>query len=154
MRDADNSNAVRVAAITLLGRREHTRLELRKKLQVKYPDEAGAAVDVVLDRLVEEGYLSDGRFAEAYLRYRSSKGFGPIRLARELDERGVPAPIAKAALANFEVANAQWVDLALLVREKKFGAMPVDVQDRARQERFLAYRGFSFEQIAECLREQ
>jgi regulatory protein len=89
---------VRAKALELLARREHSRLELRQKLlQRGFPAEC---IDSVLDRLVAERLLDESRYAELYACTRADKGYGSLRIARELRERGVPEESVAATLAG------------------------------------------------------
>ena len=65
--ESDTPADVRLAAMNLLARREHSRYELRNKLKRRYPDEV--VIDEQLDRLVDERLLCDARFAEARTRF-------------------------------------------------------------------------------------
>ena len=127
----------------LLARREHSAKELRAKLLVRDfdPDEAEQAIA----RLIEEGLLSDARFAEAYAVSRQRKGHGPVRIRDELEQRGVATALIDVSL---EELDADWGELARAVRVKKYGAtVPDEFRERARQSKFLQYRGFTGEQI-------
>jgi regulatory protein len=132
-------------AIAYLARREHSSSELRLKL-VKVGFES-TDIDDVLKKLSENNLQSDSRFAENYLRYRSNRGYGFQRIRQELKEKGVSTDIISEAL---EQAEIDWFTLAIEVRCKRFGEnIPDDYKDRAKQQRFLQYRGFSHEQINE-----
>jgi regulatory protein len=147
---ADASPAdVRAVAVRLLARREYARAELGRRLARRgFP---GAPVETVLEELVAEGLLSDARFAESFVRARADRGQGPFRIARELGERGVAGELVDEALA---AAETDWRDLARRVRAKRFGtALPEDYAGRARQMRFLHYRGFTEAQIRAALGE-
>lgn len=121
----------------MLTRREHARLELKQKLQQKDFDEGEIAQ--VIDTLVEQGYQSDERFTEAFIRLRHQQGKGPLKIAAELKQRGIE---------HFDLSVFDFFELAGQVREKKFGsALPDNYNERAKQQRFLLSRGFSFEQI-------
>ena len=75
---------------------------------------------------------------------------GPVRIRRELSDRGIDSALADAALAACE---EDWSMQAETVRRKRFGvALPVNAREHGRQARFLAYRGFSREQIGRVLR--
>lgn len=103
----------------------------------------------VLDALQADGLLSDARYAEAYVASRSARGFGPVRIVRELEQRGVDADARAAACPR---DDRHWSALAVAARAKRFGAAPPqDFTERARQARFLAQRGFSRAQIATAL---
>jgi len=110
---------------------------------------AADQVESVLQELVGENLLDDGRFAEVYVRSHASRGAGPVRIAHGLAEHGLRGSDAEVALAPFD---DRWVRLAALARSKRFGnSTPVDIKDRARQSRFLHYRGFTAEQIRRAL---
>ncbi len=138
---------IRDQALRLLARREHSVCELRAKLARRGQD--GGAVDAVLAELVAEGLLSDARFAEAYVRARVDRGYGPLRIRAELAERGVAEPLVQAALAAAEV---DWAALAARVRQRRFGAAPPrDWPERARQMRFLQGRGYPQSLVRACV---
>ncbi|MFN3235239.1 MAG: regulatory protein RecX [Gammaproteobacteria bacterium] len=132
-------------AIKLLTRREHSRAELRQKLQQRGHSDSniGSALDV----LIEEGFLSDQRFVEMYIRSCQNRGLGPARIKMELQEKGVE----DALIAEYLNASAsEWVKLAKQVHAKKFSAkLPKSFEEKALQMRFLNYRGFTQEQIDE-----
>ncbi len=121
----------------LLARREHSRKELRDKLRRKgYENEV---VTPVIEQLEKDGLLSDARFAEAYLAFRSRRGFGPRRLYQELEQRGIDSHIVTKAL-NEEPLN--WLVLIEKVWQKRFGKLPSNLSEKAKQYSFLQYRGF------------
>ncbi len=136
----------RIAAMDLLARREHSRRELVSKLERRFvPDVVAATVDTLAD----EGLQSDQRFAEAYLRQRSERGYGPLRIRQEMRQRGVSDQLITEAEAACEV---DWYALLERVAKRKFGdAEPADLSEKAKRQRFLMYRGFSTEQIRDVL---
>jgi regulatory protein len=143
-----DASACRAQAVRALARREHSRLELERKLGARgYPPSVIAAT---LDRLEASGLLDAFRFCESFVRSRVAKGQGPARIERELAERGIDAEQATLALAE---VDDDWIALARSVRRRRFGAaIPSEYQERARQSRFLQYRGFSTEQIRAALK--
>ncbi len=128
----------------LLARREQTRSELISKLE-----KAGFATDVAEDvviQLGDEGLQSDQRFADAFVQSRYRTGKGPARVKAELRGKSVPETLIDAALSEFD---GDWYALAVEVRTKKFGSAPaIDFKEKARQMRFLQYRGFDSDHIA------
>jgi regulatory protein len=137
--------ACRRRALDLLARREHSRLELERKL--RRAEHSPELVAGVLDELERDGLLSDGRFAESFVRARIAKGQGPNRIRMELIERGVAA-----ADETIRAAGCDWNRLARDTRARRFrGGTPRDYKERARQARFLEYRGFTAEQIRNAL---
>ena len=142
--DAD----VREAAIRLLGRREHSRRELGYKLGRR--GFGWESVEQLLDELEAEGLLSDERFAEFFVRSRVDNGCGPLRIHAELRERGVEDGVIARQMAKID---ADWCALAAQVRLKRFGeSVPEAFRERAKQMRFLQYRGFESEQIRAAVR--
>lgn len=82
---------------------------------------------------------------------RVGHGFGPVRIRRELRERGVASELATRALAAYARG---WDERAAQAREKRFGpAPPADRRQWLRQARFLEYRGFTAEHIRHALPE-
>ncbi len=134
----------RKKAMDLLARREQTHGELITKLE-----KANFAIDVAEDavrELTEEGLQSDQRFAEAFVQSRYRNGKGPARVRAELRGKDVAETLIDAALSDFD---GDWHALAVEVREKKFGRQPAaDFKEKARQMRFLQYRGFDSDHIA------
>ena len=139
--------AARKKAMDLLARREHTVAELQKKLTTR--DYDAEIVAEVVAQLAGEGLVSDERFTEAFVRYRANNGYGPMRIQSELRQRGVDE---KMQAAYLDVRDPQWFEQVAEVRCKRFGeALPEDFKERARQARFLQYRGFTSDQIREVL---
>lgn len=131
----------------MLARREHARRELARKLTQKGFSET--AVRQALDALEAEGLLSDARFAEALVRSRTERGYGPLRIRAELIERGVDPALIEAQL---EAELQSWVELARRQQAKRFGQGPAqDYRERARRARFLEGRGFPAEVIRRVL---
>jgi regulatory protein len=139
--------ACRQQALDLLARREHSRLELERKLSTRsYADDVIADT---LDALERAGLLDSSRFAESFARSRIARGQGPLRIQRELIERGLSGAMADSALAALDI---DWTALARSVRTKKFGAsVPRAFAERVRESRFLQYRGFTSDQIRAVL---
>ena len=129
---------IELAAVRILSQCEHSARQLRVKLLKKGFDAEG--VDVVLHELVSRNLLSDERFAEQYAISRINKGFGPVRIAQEMRDKGVSEQLVETTL---DVHAAQWPELMAKVLNKKFGTAPVlNFAERARRARFLEYRGF------------
>ena len=137
--------SARAVAMDLLARREHSLAELRRKLADREFDPD--LIEQALAGLVRDGLANEGRFVEAFVASRIRKGQGPIRIRAELVERGVAGEAIAAVLPDAH----DWRALAREVRRKRFGAAaPADFRERARQSRFLEYRGFTAEQIRGC----
>jgi regulatory protein len=142
-----DERAVRVAALALLAGRDFGRTELARRLERRgYPS---GVVAVVVDGLVAERLLSETRFVEQFIRQHAGRGHGPLRIRSELRERGVPDEEIEAGL---EATAEDWAAVAREARRRRFGLSPPgDYPERARQARFLQYRGFTNEQIRAAL---
>ena len=119
---------------------------MERKLSGRFDDELLLSV---LDDLTTRGLLSDERFAEQYVAMRLRKGYGPVRIAQELRERGIDGAMVGTVL---EQLDADWYALMQEAHDKKFGpSSPDDYKEAAKRARFLEYRGFSAEQIRDLL---
>ncbi len=133
----------RKKAMDYLARREYGQQELEQKL-IAAGFEAVIATDVV-HKLSDEGLQDDRRFIESFVQSRINQGKGPVRVRQELGERGVNDGQIEAVL---EDVAEDWFALARQIRNKKFGSeLPRDFTEKARQMRFLQYRGFESAQI-------
>lgn len=136
--------SLKARAVDLLSRREHTRLELKRRLAPFVQE--GDDLDAVLDELAGKHWQSDSRFAEQFADSRSRK-YGSRRIAMEMRERGVDADTIKATLSgrsDLATARQLW--------RKKFGQPPTDAAERAKQMRFLASRGFAMDTIRQVIK--
>ena len=142
-----DERTVRTAALALLAGRDFGRVELTRRLGSR-----GYAADViaaVVSALVAERLLSEERFTGQFVRQHAARGHGPVRIRMELRERGVADADIDEAL---EASAEDWCANARDARRRRFGAAgPADWPERARQSRFLQYRGFSAEQIRAAL---
>jgi regulatory protein len=144
----DNPVAVRRAAMDLLARREHGRVELTRKLRSR--GAADELIEVALDRLAEEGLLSEARYLEAFVSYRARAGYGPLRIREELTQRGLARSDIEHALRD---SGIDWREQLEDTWRRKFaGELPTDARERARQGRFLSYRGYPLDLIGRLLR--
>jgi regulatory protein len=138
----------RRTALQLLARREHTVLELQHKLAQR--GFATVDIDSVLADLIAEDLINEGRYAEVYAHSRADKGYGPLRIGRELRERGVSEDIVTIVLNRFD---DYWMAHLAALQRKRFGVkLPQDIAGQAQQMRFLRYRGFTLEQIKTLFR--
>jgi regulatory protein len=144
-RQAADEAACKRIAIDLLARREHSRLELERKLATRgFPE---AVIAPALDTLEQSGLLVATRFTESFIRSRLAKGQGPVRIRAELAERGVGD--AAEALRGSDI---DWLASARAVLRKRFGAEPPrDYRERGKRARFLQYRGFTADQVRAAL---
>jgi regulatory protein len=136
---------LRVQALKLLTRRDFSRVELRAKLAIEAETED--ELDAVLDTLQSERLLSDTRYATQRVIARARR-FGNARLKQDLRQHGVGDEDIAVALPEggdeTERCHAVWA--------RKFGDLPATQEERAKQMRFLQYRGFSAEAIKQTMR--
>jgi regulatory protein len=146
----DTQREVRIAAVRLLARREHTKDELRRKLKRRGHPEA--CIESVVAALDDASYVSDTRFAEGFVRIRAERGQGPLRIRAELRERGVADALADEVLTE---TCDYWLARARAARRKRFGdEAPKDRGEWNRQARFLAQRGYPSDLIFRALSEE
>lgn len=158
MRDTDRDDDApprrpRGGALSLKGRalkylaaREHSRVELRRKLAPHA--ESPEVIERLLDELEAARLLSAERFAESMVHRRGAR-YGAARVQAELAQHQLPPDVAREVVQSlrdteFDRAWALWV--------RRYGAPPVDAAERARQSRFLAARGFAGDVIRRVLR--
>jgi regulatory protein len=143
---AGDPAAALAAAVTLLSRRDFCAPELTARLAAY-----GFAADAVaecLEDLRDRHYVDDERYARQFVASRARRGHGPIRIRHELTDLGLSADAAEVALAE----HGGWAKQAQQVRERRFGSTPPsDWAEKARQARFLQYRGFSNDDIHTAL---
>jgi regulatory protein len=138
--------SLKARALKYLAAREHSRLELARKLS-RYAQE-GDDIDALLDWLEASKFLSQSRFSESLVN-RRAKRFGNSRILMELHSHGIGGDALdniKTTLASDEVARAREV------WSKKFDHLPTDAAERGKQMRFLQQRGFSHRAIQAAMR--
>ena len=138
-------------AVALLARRDYSARELRARLKERgYLEHA---IEPVLIDLEETRKLDDARYGANVVATRSRRALGPARIRNELKRKGVDAETIDQALAGGNGEEApDFAQLARQARVRKFGPeLPTDRKEKARQARFLQYRGFSTDHIRAAL---
>jgi regulatory protein len=132
-----------------LARRDYSQHDISQKLKAKghtHPD-----IALIISDLAKAGLINDARFAENFIRWRRAKGYGPLRISMELKAHGI---IDEMITEYLEISDNAWFDDAHTIWRKHFkGNKPTDFKHRAKQMRFLQYRGFTREQIEYALGE-
>lgn len=170
------ADVLRARALRLLARREYSRQELAKKLLSKpaprpmrpgsqgrhsafeafdteslteneYELPTEREVDALLDDLEQRKMLSDTRYAEMRTRVRAPR-YGDSRLRQELAQKGIDRETIDAVIAEQPGEYARCHEVWL----KKFGQQPADMNERAKQTRYLATRGFAMRVIQQVIR--
>jgi regulatory protein len=138
--------SLKARALRFLSMREHSRLELGRKL-FRYAED-GDDVEALLDFLEKNNWLSQERFSESLIHRREAR-FGNSRILAELQSHGVNGEALqelKSGLAENETARA------CEVWRRKFGAVARDPAERNKQMRFLMQRGFSQRAVRTALK--
>ena len=134
--------SVKGRVLRYLAQREHSRAELERKLarHVQDTDEASAQQQIAqaLDQLAAAGLLSEARAAESVLASQGQR-FGSRRLKQVMQAKGLDAQLVSATLQQARLTE---LDRAREVWRRRFGTAPADAGERARQQRFMAGRGF------------
>jgi regulatory protein len=140
-------------ALKLLSQREHSRLELTRKLAPHAAStdstDSTERLESLLDELERAGFLSSQRFAES-LAHRRAPRFGLRRIEHELGAHRLDAAVAGPVLQGLRDTER---DRALQAWRKRFGQPATDAAERAKHHRFLAQRGFTGEAIHWVLRQ-
>lgn len=138
--------SLRERALRCLARREHSRLELQRKLapHAEEPDD----IQILLDDLETRGWLSEARMVEQTVHTRRGR-YGVMRIVRELRGKGVSEEAISKVKPQIreseqEAARAVW--------GKKFGRLPRNASERGKQIRFMQGRGFDLDVILKLLR--
>jgi regulatory protein len=124
-------------ALKYLAAREHSRVELTRKLAAYA--ESPEQIQSVLDELQAKGLLSEQRFTDSVV-HRKSARFGAARMQAELSQHQLPPEMAREAVerlreSEFDRAHALWL--------RRYGEPSVDSKEKIRRTRFLMGRGFS-----------
>lgn len=137
-------------ALGLLVRREHSRRELRRKLDARGIESGDT--EAALDTLSRQGYQDDARFADMLVRTRVGGGYGPVRIRAELGMHDIAADTIDAVLSD---ADPDWLALARDALRRRYGVRPAsDPSDRIKRSQFLMRRGFDGDTIRLALRSE
>ncbi|WP_180182943.1 regulatory protein RecX [Acinetobacter sp. YH01020] len=132
---------LRSYAFAVLTRKEYSKADLIEKLAL-YADSREEVIHLV-EELARENYQSDQRVAEMLLSSQKRKGKGPNRIKLALKNKKVDSE-----LIQDELKETDWVAEAYQLKIKKFGkAVEHDPKQKAKQIRFLQYRGFDLDTI-------
>ena len=138
---------LRRAALDWLARRDYSRAELTRKLRRKFGEDV--ELEALFGWLEEHRFLDESRYLDILIRSALDRGHGLLRLRQDLRQRGLPAALVDQALGELDV---DWFEQARQLRERRFGPGPVtDPKEKARQLRYLQYRGFTTDQCLHAL---
>ncbi len=137
------TRSINEVAVGLLARREHSVLELKQKLkQRSFSDDE---IEQSIERLLANNLLSEERFTETYINMRKHRGFGPLRIANELRERGVDAGLIESLM---DKENNEWKIVMRQQYEKKYGDRPAEeYAEQVKRSKYLQARGFPLDWV-------
>ena len=144
-----NQLQLKKRALYYLGKRDYSRVELGRKI-LTYSESlevSKADLESVLNELEEKDWLSDDRFSEQFVLSKKRK-FGARKIAHELKLRGVDELIISRAL---RVIKDDEFLLAKKIWEKKFNQIPITIDEKAKQIRFMQSRGIEVAIIHQIL---
>ena len=129
-------------ALRALAQREHSRVELERKLarHAEDSDEASAAQQIAaaLDELTAHGFISEARVAESVLNSQAPR-LGSRRLKQTMLAKGLAPELISTTL---QAARGTELERAQALWQRRYGEPPADAAARIRQMRFLVGRGF------------
>lgn len=145
-------------AVGALARRMRTERDLRRLMKLRAEEgEAGArAMDAVVARLKELGYLSDERFAEGYTRVRKEhEKFGRRRVQQDLMQKGVGKELVASTLETaYEDVDEVVLARQYIARKRMKQPSGANAQkETVRAMNRLLRAGFSSRAIYKVLRE-
>ncbi|MDK1683093.1 regulatory protein RecX [Acinetobacter terrestris] len=136
---------LRSYAFAVLTRREYSKADLIEKLALYAMDRD--EVLKLVDELARENYQSDQRVAEIMLSSQKRKGKGPNRIKLALKSKKIDA-----SLIQEELKETDWNEQAYQLKVKKYGTqVEKEPKLKAKQIRFLMYRGFEMDAIIKAI---
>ena len=136
---------LRSYAFAVLTRKEYSKADLIEKLAL-YAMDRDEVVKLV-DELARENYQSDQRVAEMMLASQKRKGKGPNRIKLALKSKKIDS-----SLIQDELKETDWNEQAYQLKVKKFGLkVEKEPKLKAKQIRFLMYRGFEMDAIMKAI---
>lgn len=144
---ASVSNVLR-SCLGVLNNRDHSIADLRaKQLKKGYDAEM---IEEAINKLVEDGYVDDERFAKGFFNSRLNRGHGPSRIRIDMRKKLIPENLITEILLN--ECDEVWKERAVALKVSKFGLeIKSDQKWKAKVWRFLSYRGYSSSHISEAL---
>ena len=147
-------------AIGYLSRREYSQHELKQKLTHAFAEmtfshakpenalELDDLIESVLEYLAKNNWQSDARFADNISKVKGER-YGSARVKQTLSQKGLAREIIDEKINQLAETELQ---RGFEVWQKKFGQLPQNSTEYAKQSRFMAYRGFSFDLIKKILK--
>ena len=145
------------SALRILQYRFNSEHELRRKLAAKRFE--NAEIDAAIERLRQEKWIDDERFAGAFVRTRASKKIGPARIKRELSAAGVDRETANRALTENRDDERISSDLAAIAEKRRRMLIRRHGEDfvrsaegKSRLAAYLIQQGYPVDQVRDLIR--
>ena len=142
------------SALRLLARRDYSREEMRRKLTAKgYPS---GEIDDTLRKLEIQKILDDSRYAQHLaMAFGKEKFLGPQQMSQKFFQKGIPADLAKAAIAIAESTLPVNERLKNILRMKLKGRLLEELAPNEKRKLVdtLRRKGYLWEDIQEAMRE-
>ena len=131
-------------------RREYCQSDVLKKAEKALDGDRQEAMKV-LATLVEEKYVDDRRYAEAYARDKAAiSGWGAVKIRYMLSAKGVDRDVISQALEEIDLKKAD--DRLRKLLENKYRTLKDDPQWKMKLLRFALGRGYSYDEVSEVLK--
>lgn len=131
----------------LCSRREYCRSDIMKKAAADLDGDAVKAAEIV-EKLIDEKYIDDLRYASAFARDKSSiSGWGEVKIRYMLSAKGISRDVIAEALG--EVDESKAADRLERLMENKARSLKGDAQARLKMLRFGMGRGYQYDEVAE-----
>ncbi len=140
------SRSLKMRAVDYLSRRDHSRVELQRKLapHAQSPEQVAA----VINDLEIQGFFNEARFVSSFSRRRGEK-YGVARVTQELAAHRLSSDQTAAVFAQLKATET---NRAQSVWQRRFNHLPQSLEERGKQQRFLQQRGFSSAAIQAVLK--
>mgnify|MGYP002519624177 FL=1 len=133
----------------LCSRREYCISDIRRKIAAAL-DGDQTRTDAVLDILVKENYINDGRYARAFARDKSAlSGWGASKIRYMLSMKGVARDVIDEALDEVDADKA--ASRLDKLMENKYKSLADDPQCRLKMLRFGLGRGYGYDEVEEVV---
>lgn len=141
--ESDYEQALNKAA-NLLNKMLKTQKQLVTYLKQKGYDDI--IVNKVIEKLTEYGYINDENYVNMYISTYKNK-FGVKKLEFELINKGINQIIIKEALKALEYDP----EIIINIAKKYLKDKELDLKNMQKLTQHLAYKGFSYDQINQCI---
>lgn len=133
----------------LCSRREYCRSDIMKKALTALEGDKEKAEKVV-DKLVEEKYIDELRYASAFARDKSSlAGWGETKIRYMLSSKGITRDVISQAIEDIDDSKAK--NRLEKLMENKYRTLKDDPQCKLKMLRFGLGRGYGYEEVSETL---